>query len=313
MKKIVLIGLLFCAALLCPGLAAAATQEAPSYQPERELKRYFPGDYVHILVNAPLDTAKITGVMPNGDTIELIHDRRAKIWTGLWQVPIGFKSGSYSAELQASDIEGNKYAGLTSPFIVGELTMITMIQKPTSPEAETQVQQGQRMSRETALLAAKAVTPIPHPIVPPAAKVTTTKTVVSPNIVAAPEISGPPETVALPKPVAPPKVVAAPPKPLPPLIVPPPAKKKIAVAAKKKTRVVKPKAAVNFVEAKEKGELNLTKAKLVTSARYYMERMDFDQVQAQLRTLVKIDPRNQQYKKMLQRVDTVIKTEKEKK
>lgn len=273
MKKIGLIFLLFCWAVFC--LGALALAEEASYQPQREIKKYFPGDYVHVMVDAPSDTAKITAVMPNGDMIELVHDRRAGIWTGLWQVPIGFKTGSYSADLQASDIEGNKYSGLTSPFIIGELTMITMIQKPVTPEAETPVQQDQRLSRETALLAAKAVTPIPHPQVPPA-------------------------KVVQPKPVRP-----------APRIAPPPAKKKVVIAAKKKVRPARPKAAVNFVEAKEKTDLNLTKAKIVTNARYYMERMDFNKVQSQLRTLVKIDPHNQQYRKMLQRVNTVVKAEKE--
>ena len=289
MKKIGLLALLFCSVVFCLGLLAAA--EEPAYQSEREIRRYFPGDYVHILVSAPLDTAKITGVMPNGDTIELVHDRRAKIWSGLWQVPIGFKAGSYSADLQASDIEGNKYNGQTSPFIVGELTMITMIQKPVTPE--TSDQQQQRMSRATALLAAKAVTPIPHPQVP------------------LPEAVSPVPSQQIPSEIIQPKVVQ--PKVVKPVIVPPPAKKKVALAVKKKrTPAARPKPAVNFIEAKEKNELNLTKAKIVTSARYYMERMDFNKVQGQLRTLVRIDPHNQEYKKMLQRVDTVLKAEKEK-
>jgi hypothetical protein len=309
MKKIVLISLLFCSALFCLGPRAAATDEAkPTYEPVREIRRYFPGDYVHILVSAPLDTAKITGIMPNGDTIELVHDRRANVWTGLWQVPIGFKSGSYSAELQASDIEGNKYTGLTSPFIVGELTLITMIKKQVTPEAETPVEQGQRMSRETAILAAKAVTPIPHPIVPSAKVETPTKAEVPANVIVAPPKPQPkPTPKPQPKPQPKPEPV-----PVQQVIVPPPAKKKVALATKKKARTLRPKPAVNFVEAREKSELNLAKAKIVTSARYYMERMDFGEVQSQLRTLVKIDPHNQQYKKMLQRVDTVIKTEKEK-
>jgi hypothetical protein len=300
MKRTGLLVLLFCSVVFCLGLAAA---ETPNYEPEREIRRYFPGDYVHILVSAPLDTAKITGVMPNGDTIELVHDRRAKVWSGLWQVPIGFKAGSYNAELQASDIEGNKYSGLTSPFIVGELTMITMIQKPVTPEAETSVRQQQRMSRETALLAAKAVTPIPHPQVPQPEAVSPIPPPQVPSEIVPSQV--------VPPQVVPPKVVK--PRVIQPVIVPSPAKKKVALAPKKKKApAARPKPAVNFVEAKEKSELNLTKAKIVTSARYYMERMDFNKVQGQLRTLVKIDPHNQAYKKMLQRVETVIKTEKEK-
>lgn len=307
MRKTGLLVLLFCSAAFCLCLSASA--ETPAYQSEREIRRYFPGDYVHILVSAPLDTAKITGVMPNGDMIELVHDRRAKVWSGLWQVPIGFKAGSYTAELQASDIEGNKYTGETSPFIVGELTMITMIEKPVSPEAETSSEQQQRMSRATALLAAKAVTPVPHPQVPQegVSPVPTSEAPLSqvvPARVKQPKAEKP--IVERPK-IEKPKVAAP-----APVIVPPPARKKAVLVAKKKKAPARPKPAVNFVEAREKSELNLAKAKVVTSARYYMERMDFNKVEGQLRTLVKIDPHNQEYKKMLQRVDTVIKTEKEK-
>jgi hypothetical protein len=271
MKKISLLILLFCAALFCLTLLAAAA--GPTYQTQREVKRYFPGDYVHIMVEAPPDTAKISGIMPNGDIIELVHDRRADIWTGLWQVPIGFQAGSYNADLQATDIEGNKYNGQTSPFLIGELTIITMIQKSATPGAETPAQQGERLGRETALLAASA------------------------EVVPQPE--------AVPQPVAPPP---------PQKIAAPPAKKKVAVVVKKKTtRIARPKQIkqIKFVEVDKSKDLNLAKAKIVTTARYYMERMDFDKVHGQLSTLVKIDPHNQAYKKMLQRVDKVIQAEKE--
>ncbi len=304
MKKTGLIVL----ALIC--FAALAAAQTPTYQPaQREIKKYFPGDYVHVMVDAPQDTAKITAIMPNGDIIELVHDRRLGIWTGLWQVPISFKAGSYAADLQASDIEGNKYSGHTSPFIVGELTMVTMIQKQVTPE--TPAQQGERMARETALLAIQPEAPAqpevaPQPTAPAPTTTTTTTQPQAPKPAPKPVAPKP-----APQPKAPPVVT---PKTLPPEVAPVIVVKQqpAAPAVKKKVvkAVVRPKKQLKFVAVDNSRELNLTKAKLVTTARYYMEKMDFAQVQGQLNTLVKIDPKNKEYKKMLQRVNKVIEAEK---
>jgi DNA-binding SARP family transcriptional activator len=90
----------------------------------------------------------------------------------------------------------------------------------------------------------------------------------------------------------------------------PPAKKKAATVVRKKT-AGKPRQ-VKWVEARDRRDLNVEKARLMTSARYYMEKMDFDNVRTQLKSLVNIDPKNTAYKKMLRRVETVLKTETEK-
>lgn len=293
MRKIGLIVLAF----FCLVTLAMAAPPAGYQLPQREIKRYFPGDYVHIMVDAPPDTAKITAIMPNGDQIELVHDRRIRIWTGLWQVPITFKAGSYAADLQASDIEGNKYTGLTSPFIVGSLTMVTMIQKQITPE--TRAQQGERMARETALLAIQPEAPVQPEVTP---QTTTTRPVTTTT-------RRPPA----PKPVAPkPALPVVVPKTMPPESVPVVVvkKKPVPPAKPKAVKAAPPKKQLKFVPVDDLRELNLAKAKLVTTAHYYMEKMDFDKVQGQLRTLVKIDPKNQEYKKMLQRVNQVIEAEK---
>jgi len=246
--KIIKSGLLLICCLSVVWGAAASGQ--------REIKKYFPGDYVHIIVTAPQDTVKITSFMPNNDRIELVHDRRANIWYGLWQVPIGFKVGNYTAILEAKDMEGTLFSGETVPFIIGEMTIIAMLKKATSPEAETRAEQSRRLELNTAQLAAAAK----PAILPQEAK--------------------------------------------PPL----PAKKKTAVRIKPGKKLKK----INFVEVGQDKVLNVTEVKLVTIARYYMAKMDFDKVQTSLKYLIRLDPANQEYRKMLQRVQTVIKTEKEK-
>jgi hypothetical protein len=137
LKKIILAVGLCGLFLLGPTARLVSAEQASFYTPvdRSEVKQYLPGDFVHIIVDAPTDTAAITSFLPNGDRIELAHDRRAKVWVGLWQVPIDFKSGTYSAGLQARDIEGNVFDGQTSPFIIGELVMISLIKKSFTPEA----------------------------------------------------------------------------------------------------------------------------------------------------------------------------------
>ncbi|HVN67195.1 MAG TPA: hypothetical protein VMT55_02400, partial [Candidatus Sulfotelmatobacter sp.] len=96
------------------------------------------------------------------------------------------------------------------------------------------------------------------------------------------------------------KVPSAPPK------TPPPPKKKQPGLAKRPR--IAPKKKMFLVETEK---LNLKKAKLVTTTRYYMEKMDFGTVRTLLKSLVEIDPANQEYRKMLHRVDVVIEMEKE--
>jgi hypothetical protein len=239
-----------------PAATLLAIDRATFYAPGggRATKQYLPGDFVHIIVDAPVDTASITSILPNGEQVELAHDRRANIWHGLWQVPIGFKPGTYTAGLQARDIEGNMFEGETSPFIIGELSLITMIKISASTEARARTENREQTSRRLEVETAK---------------------------------------------------LAVQPKP-----APPPKKKRPSLARKPRPA---PRKKMVLVEVLGKNkELNLKKAKLLTTTRYYMEKMDFDTVRSLLKSLVAIDPANKEYQKMLRRVEVVIKTEKEK-
>ncbi|MFA4967750.1 MAG: hypothetical protein WC624_05990, partial [Candidatus Margulisiibacteriota bacterium] len=164
--------------------------------------------------------------------------------------------GSYTAVLEAKDMEGNTFSGETVSFIIGEMTMIAMLKKAASPEAETREEQSRRLEIRTAQLAEKA------------------------------------KSAVLPEEVKPPL----------------PVKKKTVARIKPGKKLKK----INFVEVGKDKVLNATEVKLVTIARYYMGKMDFDKVQTSLQYLTRLDPSNKEYRKMLQRVQTVIKTEKEK-
>jgi len=94
-------------------------------------REYLPGDFVHIIVDAPLDTAQMSAVMPDGTIINMVQERRRTIWRGIWQVPLDFKQGTYSAKLSAIDLEGNVFDGLSDSFVVGQLSLTTLVAKPT--------------------------------------------------------------------------------------------------------------------------------------------------------------------------------------
>jgi CheY-like chemotaxis protein len=118
--------------LLAPSLALAAP--AALGNPALDARTYLPGDFVHVVVEAPVDTSQITAIMPDGAPVTLIQERRTNVWRGIWQVPVDFKKGSYSASLTAVDVQGNVFTGQTDSFTVGELALITLVGKP-SPEA----------------------------------------------------------------------------------------------------------------------------------------------------------------------------------
>lgn len=114
------------ALFLCPSLAIAQLTS-----PTVNARTYLPGDFVHIVVDAPADTSQISATMPDGATLSLIQDRRTNVWRGIWQVPIDFKKGTYSVKLSAVDVQGNVFEGQTDTFSVGELALITLVGKPT--------------------------------------------------------------------------------------------------------------------------------------------------------------------------------------
>ncbi|MBI5078447.1 response regulator [Candidatus Saganbacteria bacterium] len=102
-------------------------------------REYLPGDFVHVIVDAPLETAQITATMPDGTVISLVQERVTGVWRGIWQVPVKFKKGAYYAKLSAVDLSGKVFEGRTDSFEVGELALITLVGKPTveAPKRET--------------------------------------------------------------------------------------------------------------------------------------------------------------------------------
>jgi hypothetical protein len=105
-------------------------------QPISKTQAYFPGDVVHIIVAAPVDTDGVTAVMPDGQELNLIFDKRKSVWHNYWQVPIGFRKGSYTAKLIAMDVEGNQFEGESSPIFVEEPTLPVILRFAGSEEAK---------------------------------------------------------------------------------------------------------------------------------------------------------------------------------
>src|SRR3989338_1360272 len=108
--------------------------ENPRYNPG--LKVYLPGDVVHVVVGAPIDTTQVIAAMPDGERIKLSFERRTYTWHSHWEIPYGFKKGTYHAKLTATDIEGKIFEGETQPFYVGELALVTLIGLGPTTEVE---------------------------------------------------------------------------------------------------------------------------------------------------------------------------------
>ena len=363
MNKLKLAGALACCCLAVWGAAAgAATNEAIA---QREVKTYFPGDFVHIIVEAPPDTAVLDSLMPNDDRIELVHDRRANVWHGLWQVPIGFPSGTYTAVLEAKDMQGETFSGETAPFIIGELTMIMIAKQgvvplrptvqqtvlPAPPVSQSMVQPEpvkvapapvkaveqpvvepapvkvapapvKTVEQPVAAPVEKEVTPAPVPrraLVPPdqrgplnAAPVPAKK--VKWSQVKWPQskwpLVKPPVESPVASPVEPPARISAVPAPSPKKVRTRPVVRSRPAVRSKRPAVSTRK--MKFVQVFAQRELSPSESRLVTTTRYYMEKMEFDKVQASLTALIKLAPSDQHYRQMLRRVDKVIKTEKNK-
>jgi hypothetical protein len=118
-----------------PSPSVAVTPNPSLNAPDAAVRTYLPGDFVHVVVQAPVDTSQITATMPDDSVINLIQDRRSRVWRGIWQVPIDFKKGTYSANLSAVDVQGNMFTGQSDSFSVGELSLITLV--GTSSKAAT--------------------------------------------------------------------------------------------------------------------------------------------------------------------------------
>jgi len=195
-------------------------------------RQYFPGDFVHLIVEAPVDTSQISATMPDSTLVKMVHERATNVWHGLWQVPIGFKSGSYYAKLSAVDLEGNDFEGQSSSFTVGEIAMVMLVGKVAATKEAVPV-----------------ITPAP--------------------------VSEKPARMAI-RPMV--------------------AKKRVTAVA------VRPKPKVKTAASE-----GVFKARFATVARFYLEKMDYKKVKAQLQAMLKIDPQNKDMRNMLSRVDKLIK------
>jgi|GEM_PF-961088 len=135
-KKTYAFSLIFCAlAAIILASFPAFSQDALRISRTDNIKEYYPGDFVHVIVDAPIDTAQITATMPDGSTISLIEERRSTIWRGIWQVPLNFKKGSFTAKLSAVDVDGNIFEGQSAPFVIKELAIVTLVGLPTKEAA----------------------------------------------------------------------------------------------------------------------------------------------------------------------------------
>lgn len=108
---------------------------------------YLPGDVIHLVVAAPVDTVDLLAQMPDGSRIPLGFERRSHIWHGYWEVPYSFKKGDYHAKLIATDVEGKIFEGQTKDFYIGEPSLVTMIGKTTGEVARPQPPEQPTVSR----------------------------------------------------------------------------------------------------------------------------------------------------------------------
>jgi len=242
---------------------------------EEDLKIYLPGDIVQIIVNAPPDTMHIIAAMPDGAEIKLNKERRSGLWRGYWEVPMKMRKGTYSAKLNAADVEGKAYVGETAPFMIVEPTLVTLINMVSSKESEKTIKKpvaerelsGQELAEEASRLADEAQE----------------MALLAKRILAGEPAGQLPQK-----------------KP----ILASPAKKQTAVVKKKATPIKKAKAA----PAIEKGEEPEKDAvEYIVAARYYMAKQDYPKAKEQLMLLQKKQPKNDELKDLISRIDEVSK------
>ena len=122
-------GIVLMLALAQPALAQTLTSASFG------VLKYFPGDVVHIVVDAPPDVIRVTALMPDGEQLNMSFSRRAGVWHNYWEVPPGFKKGGYTAKLRAVDVEGRVFEGDSELFYVGEPTLPMIMQIMPTKEA----------------------------------------------------------------------------------------------------------------------------------------------------------------------------------
>lgn len=205
-------------------------------------KMYLPGDIVHLVVGAPPDTVQIIAEVPDGTRINMDFERRTYSWYAHWEIPYGFKKGSYHAKLIATDVTGTVFTGDTNTFYVGEPALVTLIRLGETKEAKPE----RPLAREKVELKAK-----PEPV----------------------------------------KKAAPPP-------------------AKKKKPVYRPplKAKLKKETPATKEDKNLARMRLLMTARENIDKRQYKEAKGQLKALLSIDPKNNEIRSMLYRIDVVIKT-----
>jgi hypothetical protein len=129
---------LFLGLILASGLVLAVFSSRSSAVPKpagAPNQVYFPGDIVHIVVEAPVDTSQIVATMPDGTEFLMFYEQRTRVWHNYWEVPAGFKKGTYAAHLVATDVEGRIFSGETAAFFVGEPNLPVVLRLMSTEEA----------------------------------------------------------------------------------------------------------------------------------------------------------------------------------
>jgi hypothetical protein len=254
---------------------------------DRELREYLPGDIVHILIEAPIDTTKIGAVMPDGSEIQLGFDARSSLWHGYWEIPPGFKKGLYRAKLFATDVAGFSFEGKTSTFRISEPILALMTRIGSVENGETAPP---TYPRRAVVEAAPEVT---QAVVPAVSRPARRDLV--------PEVK--PEAKPVLKPVSQPVVEQEVEPEFEPEIIPkeePAVKRPVKRVAQK---VVRPKKMISVVT---KGDAASDKAQLVAAVRSSMSRSEYEKARNQLKALLKTDPDNKEMKTILNRLEVVV-------
>jgi CheY-like chemotaxis protein len=126
--------------LFFPLFAHTPAQAAP--------KEYLPGDFVQLVVDSPADTAQISATMPDNTIINLVHERRSTLWRGIWEIPVDFRQGTFTAKLQAVDLEGNLFAGESDTFTIMPLSMIMLVGKGSKEAAAVKTPLAEKITKE---------------------------------------------------------------------------------------------------------------------------------------------------------------------
>jgi hypothetical protein len=237
------------------------------------IREYLPGDIVHVIVEAPLDTNNIYAQMPDGQRVDLNLDQRTNVWNGYWQVPEGFAAGTYEAQLFARDFERKTFKGQTSPFLIGQPEMSLLVRFKTSEEVARSELQAKRLAAEADILAREAEE-----------KAQQVQELLGKGKRQRPV---PVETVEKPK-----------------TTVSKPVARYYSRPTTARARV-KPRKMTTIVQKEDK---ITTQIRLMSSARDLLAKQQYAKAKAQLQSLLVIDPKNSGVKIIVRRLDTIVKT-----